>query len=41
MTLCTQEQIAHQGVGRHQVTGRFNDGKMSTDGGALLLREAD
>ena len=41
MTLCTQEQIAFQRVGRRQVTGRFNGGRMSTDGGALLLREAD
>ena len=39
MTLCTQGQIAFRGVGRRQVTGRFDGGRMSTDGGALLLRE--
>ena len=41
MTQCVQESIALQGAGRRQVTGRFDGGRMSSDGGALLLREAD
>ena len=41
MTECILEQLEFQGLGGRRVVGRFDGGRMSTDGGAMLLREAD
>lgn len=41
MTQCAQEPIRFQGPGRRQVVARFDGGRMSSDGGALLLQVAD
>lgn len=41
MTECTGEQLGFQGLGRRGVVGRFNGGAISSDGGALLLREVE
>lgn len=40
-TECTTEQMAFQHVGRRSVIGRFDGGIISSDGGAVLLREVD
>lgn len=40
-TECTARQLEFQGCGRRQVVGRFDGGSLSSDGGGLLLREAD
>ena len=40
-TECTQVQLEFQGVGRRKVQGAFDGGHISSDGGALLLRELD
>ena len=40
-TQCTPEQLTFQALGRRQVVGRFDGGWLTSDGGALLLREAD
>ena len=40
-TQCTPEQLAFQAIGRRGVVGRFDGGFLTSDGGALLLREAD
>ena len=40
-TQCTPEQIEFQGLGRRQVRAAFDAGNVSSDGGALLLREVD
>ena len=40
-TQCTPEQLSFQALGRRQVVGRFDGGFLTSDGGALLLREAD
>ena len=41
LTQCTLEQIEFQGLGRRKVQARFDGGHISSDGGALLLRETD
>ena len=41
MTECSLEQLEFQGMGGRRVVGRFDGGRMSSDGGAMLLREAD
>ena len=40
MTRCAQEPIRFQGPGRRQVVARFDGGRMSSGGGALLLQAA-
>jgi hypothetical protein len=41
MTECSAEQLEFQGLGRRVVVGRFDGGPISSDGGALLLREVE
>lgn len=40
-TECTDNQLEFQGLGRRTVLGAFDGGHISSDGGALLLRELD
>ena len=40
-TECTGDQLEFQGVGRRKVQADFDGGVVSSDGGALLLRELD
>ena len=40
-TECTPVQIEFQGLGRRKVEAAFDGGHISSDGGALLLRETD
>ena len=40
-TQCSAEQMEFHGLGRRRVAGRFDGGRMSSDGGGVLLREAD
>ncbi len=40
-THCIPEQIEFEGLGRRRVVGDFDAGRVSSDGGALLLRELD
>ncbi len=40
-TQCTPEQLEFHALGRRAVVGRFNGGRISSDGGGTLLREAD
>ncbi len=41
MTQCVRDPIVFRGAGRREVIGRFDGGRMSSDGGALLLGDAD
>jgi len=41
VTQCKGSELEFQGVGRRFVKADFNGGHISTDGGALLLREVD
>lgn len=40
-TECTAKQLEFQGLGRRKVVAAFDGGHISSDGGALLLRETD
>ncbi len=40
-TQCTPEQLEFHALGRRAVVGRFNGGRISSDGGGTLLRETD
>ena len=40
-TECTAVQIEFKGLGRRKVQGAFDGGHISSDGGAVLLREVD
>ena len=40
-TRCNSARMAFQGHGRREVVADFDGGQLSSDGGALLLREAD
>lgn len=40
-TQCKPEQIEFQGLGRRKVQAAFDGGHISSDGGALLLRDVD
>jgi len=40
-TECTPAQMEFQSLGRRKVQGAFDGGPISSDGGAVLLREAD
>ena len=38
---CTARQLEFEGLGRRRIVAKFDGGRMTSDGGALLLREAD
>ncbi len=40
-TECKPKQFEFHALGRREVVGRFDGGRISSDGGGLLLREAD
>jgi len=40
-TECTAEQLEFHGLGRRDVIGAFNGGRISSDAGGLLLREVE
>ncbi|WP_419630814.1 transposase, partial [Thiolapillus sp.] len=40
-TECKPEQLEFQSRGRREVIGRFDGGRITSDGGGLLLREVD
>jgi len=40
-TPCTQDQMEYHGLGRRVVGGQFDGGKISSDGGGLLLLEVE
>ena len=40
-THCTAEQLFFEGLGRRSVVGAFDGGRLTSDSGVLLLREAD
>jgi len=41
MTQCIPEQLEFHALGRRSVVGRFDGGRISTEGGGTLLREVD
>src|SRR5271163_845088 len=41
MTECTQSSFGFEACGRREVVARFDGGTISSDGGALLLRQTD
>jgi hypothetical protein len=41
MTECIQSRLAFASEGKREVVAEFNGGTISSDGGALLLRETD
>ena len=40
-TECTPEQLEFLSLGRREIIGRFDGGRLTSDGGGLLLREVD
>ena len=40
-TQCTPPPLAFHAFGRRQVVGRFDAGRLTSDGGTILLREVD
>ena len=40
-TQCTRNPLAFHASGRRDVVGRFDGGRLTSDGGGLLLREVD
>src|SRR5438874_6739021 len=40
-TQCIQEQMVFQQLGRREVIGRFDGGRISSDAGGLVLREVE
>ena len=40
-TQCNPDQLEFHGLGRREVVGRFDGGRLTSDGGGLLLREVD
>ncbi len=40
-TKCTAEPLEFHALGRRRVVGRFDGGRLTSDGGGLLLREVD
>ena len=40
-TECIQKTFAFHPLGKREVVGRFDGGKITSDGGGLLLREAE
>lgn len=41
MTECNAQQLEFHGLERRRVVGAFDRGAISSDGGALLLREVE
>ena len=41
MAQCATGRLVFQDAGRRQVTGQFNGGRLTSDAGATLLREAN
>ena len=41
MTECTQSSFGFEAFGAREIVARFDGGTISSDGGALLLRETD
>jgi len=41
VTQCTSQQLTFEALGRREIVAGFDGGRMTSDGGALLLREAD
>ena len=41
MTECNQSSFGFEAFGRREIVARFDGGTISSDGGALLLRETD
>src|SRR3954451_23851840 len=41
MTECNQSSFGFEGCGRREIVARFDGGTISSDGGALLLRQTD
>ncbi len=41
MTECTELRLAFATQGRREIVAEFNGGQISSDAGALLLRETD
>src|ERR1700731_4093406 len=41
MTECTQCNFGYEACGSRQIVARFDGGTISSDGGALLLRQTD
>ncbi len=41
MTECNQSSFGFEALGRREVVARFDGGTISSDGGALLLRQTD
>jgi hypothetical protein len=41
MTECNQSSFGFKGIGSREIVARFDGGRISSDGGALLLRETD
>ena len=40
-TQCTAEQFEFHALGRRQVVGRFDGGRITSDGGGMVLGEVD
>ena len=40
-THCTTKQLSFEGIGQRSVVGAFDGGRLTSDSGVLLLREAD
>src|ERR1700691_112158 len=41
MTECNQSSFGFEGPGKREIVARFDGGTISSDGGALLLRQTD
>ena len=41
VTQCTPAQLEFHAFGRREVAGRFDGGRLTSDGGGVLLREVD
>src|SRR5690606_5501248 len=41
VTECNSPQLEFHALGRREVVGRFDGGRITSDGGGLLLREVD
>ena len=39
-TECTPEQLEFLSLGRREIIGRFDGGRLTSDGGGLLLRRS-
>ena len=40
-TACKSDRIEFQGLGNREIIGEFNGGDITSDGGAILLRETE